>query len=114
MNKRNGRCSRLADVVLEIEREMRQLDLWTPPESPDVPSLDALASTQPFCLDTLEFPQWLQFVLLVRIRELIEAGAALPERSDIAPMAEEYFQRLPQPGSRLIETIRIMDQIISD
>lgn len=113
MNTRHARYARLADAVLEIEREMRLLSLWIPEDSDEVPSEEDLASTQPFCIDTLEFPQWVQFVLLVRVRRLIETGADLPEKSDIAPMAEEYFRRTPQPTDNLVEHIRQMDRIIT-
>lgn len=113
MDSRNTRLAMLADTILEIELEMRQLSLWTPEGSTKTPSPEALMSTQPFCIDTLEFPQWIQFVLLVRVKSLIEAGADLSARSDIAPMAEEYFRPLPQPTGNLVETIRRMDRLIS-
>lgn len=113
MKSRDSRYSRLADTVLEIEREMRQLSMWISEDSPEAPSHEALSSTQPFCIDTLEFPEWVQFVLLVRVRNLIEAGAELPEKSDIAPMAEEYFRQRPQNTDNLVEFIREMDRIIS-
>lgn len=113
MNSRYTQYALLADVVLDIEREMRQLSLWTHEKSPDWPSAEALESTQPFCIDTLEFPQWVQFVLLARIRDLIEAGAELPPKSDIAPMAEEYFRPLPQQTDNLVTSIQSLDRIIN-
>lgn len=112
MNSRYTRYALLADVVLDIEREMRQLSLWIPEGSSECPSHEALSSTQPFCIDTLEFPQWIQFVLLVRIRDLIEADAELPAKSDIAPMAEEYFRQLPRPTDNLVSALRELDRII--
>lgn len=114
MNSRNAHYALLADAVLEVEQEMRQLALWIPEGSSEEPPEEALASTQPFCIDTLEFPQWIQFVLLVRVRGLIEAGAALPERSDIAPMAEEYFRPMPLSTDSLVEAIRRMDRLITE
>ena len=53
-------------------------------------SADALASQQPFCLDTMNFSQWLQFVFLMRMRALCDAEAALPSECGIAPMIEEF------------------------
>ena len=45
----------IAEVLIDIEAQLRQLNLWqrvAPPE-------EALASTEPFCVDTLSLPQWL-------------------------------------------------------
>lgn len=114
MNAHYTYYAMLADAVLEIEREMRQLALWIPEGSPEEPTPEALASDQPFCIDTLSFPQWVQFVLLVRVRALIEAGAQLPDKSDIAPMAEEYFGQLGQPADNLVDSIRQLDRLITE
>lgn len=114
MQTRYDQYARLADAVLEIESEMRRLALWIPEDSADVPSAEALCSTQPFCIDTLAFPQWIQFVLLEKVRVLIEADAPLPDRSDIAPMAEEYFRPLPLSTDRLVESIRELDRLITE
>ncbi len=98
----------VADVVLAIEAEMRRIGLW---ES-DAPSPQALASLQPFCYDTLRFDQWLQWIFLVRMRTLLEEGAALPTASDIAPLAEEFFADCEQETDRLLELIRRFDRLI--
>ncbi len=46
----------VAELLIDIEAQLRQLNLWdrTPP------SKASLASTEPFCIDTLTLPQWLQ------------------------------------------------------
>jgi uncharacterized protein YqcC (DUF446 family) len=56
------------------------------------PDSEALASTQPFAMDTLSLPQWLQFIFIPRMYALVESRAALPHKCRIAPMAEEYFR----------------------
>ena len=50
--------SQIAELLIDIEAQLRQLGQWdkVPPDA------DALASEQPFCVDTLRLPQWLQFV----------------------------------------------------
>ena len=68
---------------------MRDIGLW----SDLIPSDEALASTQPFAVDTLEFVEWLQFIFLPRMKNLVETGSPLPSNCGIAPMAEEYFNR---------------------
>ena len=52
---------------------------WWGEESPDEA---ALASTEPFCVDTLRFSEWLQWVYIPKMRAYIASQGALPERSD--------------------------------
>ncbi len=92
-----------------IERELKALSWW---ESVP-PSARALASTEPFCLDTLSFPQWLQFVLLPRMQVLLDAGAPLPSRISIYPMAVESFKPLPEDTDGLEEAIARLDECLS-
>jgi len=46
----------------------------------------------PFCVDTLSFPQWLQFVFIPKMRALHDQNLAYPVGSGIASMAEEIFR----------------------
>ncbi len=80
----------VAALLIDIEAELRQLNLWD-----DVsPSEQALASSEPFCVDTLSFTQWLQFIFLPTMYHLMESEAPLPTECGIAPMAEEHFRGL--------------------
>jgi len=92
-----------------LEQEMRQIALW----SKDAPPITAMASRTPFCYDTLMFWQWLQWILIPRIRLILADGTTLPTTSDIAPLAEVEFRRLSQDSSRLLELIRVFDRLIS-
>lgn len=86
--ERSLRQARSAELLLEIEAEMRRIGLW----AREAPSPEALASPLPFCCDTLSFAEWLQFVFLPRMKIMLEAGAVLPSRCGLAPMAEESFR----------------------
>jgi uncharacterized protein YqcC (DUF446 family) len=55
-----------------IEALLRQHQLW----QETAPQPEAFASTQPFCLDTLEPFEWLQWVLIPRMHALLEAAPA--------------------------------------
>lgn len=101
--------SKVADSLIRIEIELRQLGVW---ES-EPPSVEALQSTQPFGIDRLAFTQWLQFVFVGRIKVLIEEGHPLPQVSGMAPMAEEYFLTRKESGKRLINELADMDQLLS-
>ncbi|HEB95682.1 MAG TPA: YqcC family protein [Sedimenticola thiotaurini] len=106
-----GRRNEVDRLVQEMEHEMRLLGIW----SSIPPSAEALASEFPFCYDTLQFDQWLQWVFLPRIHAVLDAGAALPAASDIAPLAEVWFieQEMAQEAARLVGLIRRFDQVIS-
>lgn len=99
----------VAEVLIDIEGELRQLGLWD--RMP--PSAEALASDQPFCVDTLTLPQWLQFIFLPTLYQLLESGDSLPERCGIAPMAEEYFRGDGLPTATLEEALRKIDVLLS-
>lgn len=101
--------ARVADSLIQIEIELRQLGVW---ESRPPPR-EALQSTQPFGIDRLEFTQWLQFVFISRMKVLLEAGQPLPEVSGMAPMAEEHFSARKESGHRLIEELAEMDRLLS-
>lgn len=78
----------VAEQLLQLEAELRRLELW----QSELPPAEALASTEPFCVDTLTLPQWLQFVFLPRMRQLVEMEESLPRQCGIAPIAEEFFK----------------------
>ena len=77
----------LGSLLMDLECELRLLQVWA--EEP--PSVEALSSTEPFCVDTLSFDQWLQFIFLPTLHQLLDQQAALPQECGVTPMAEEYF-----------------------
>ena len=98
----NGRI-RVAALLIDLEAELRQRLLW----DADEPAVEALASTEPFCIDTLSFPQWLQFVFLPRMRLLLDADLPLPAQCAIAEMAEMQFGA--GDGAEVIALLREID-----
>ena len=109
MTESDSRVARVADSLLRIEIELRRLGAW---ES-EPPPAEAFRSDKPFCLDTMAFTQWLQFVFVDRMKVLIEGGHRLPEGSGIAPMAEEHFRGRPESGRALIRELEVMDRLLS-
>ncbi|MFT4824004.1 MAG: hypothetical protein ACI9DH_000788 [Halioglobus sp.] len=94
---------------MDIESELRRIGLWDRLS----PSAKALASTEPFCVDTLTLPQWLQFIFLPTLYLLLESGGPLPARSGIAPMAEEYFRGAGMPTAALESALVRIDNVLS-
>lgn len=98
-----------AELLAAVEAELRVLTLWEEKS----PGPEALASTEPFCVDTLEFHQWLQFVFLPRMYAMIEQRQPLPRRCSIAPMAEEYLRARSIGGSALMDVLDRLDRRLS-
>lgn len=96
-------------VLLDnIEYELQQLSLW----SAFAPAAEAFNSTVPFCYDTMSLENWLQFILLPRLRAMIDAGVTLPNKISILPVAEEAFKTLENRQS-LLDAIRELDETLS-
>lgn len=98
----------LDDELRALETLLRDLDLW----HRETPSAEALASTAPFACDRLLFTEWLQFLFIPRLRALLVAGAPLPDRSDITPMAEEYFKANAMAPGELLAILRRIDRLL--
>lgn len=65
-----------------IEAEMKKIGMWQ--EQPLAPEL--MNFTRAFGMDTMAFPQWLQFVFVPRVREAIESDR-FPRGSQVGAQA---------------------------
>ncbi|HEY3985342.1 YqcC family protein [Cedecea sp.] len=70
--------------LLTLEQILRDHSLWQglPPDSA------AFESSQPFCMDTLQPHEWLQWVLIPRMHALLDSQHPLPEAFAVAPYYE--------------------------
>ncbi|MBV0933147.1 YqcC family protein [Marinobacterium weihaiense] len=103
-----SRHEQVSVLLIEIRNEMQAQNLWQ--SQPPEPA--ALASREPFCVDTLDFTEWVQWLLLPRLQELIERQLPLPQNSEIQPMAEEVFKPMPEDTDRLLALISQLDQAL--
>lgn len=99
----------LLSTLTAIEHELVRLELWE--EQP--PAAAAFQSTTPFFADTMEFHQWLQFVLIPQFKMLIENDQPLPENVAIAPMAEVTYRDDLQSKATLIKLLHKFDSHFS-
>ena len=99
----------IVDQLAGIELQLRQLGFWQDTR----PSSEQLASVLPFCCDTLDFPQWLQFVFLEKMRFLLEAEGPLPSVCGIAPYSQEYFEGLERQDQTLLAHLAEIDKLLS-
>jgi len=99
----------IAEQLLLIERELRVLGWWS-----DVsPSAQALASREPFCVDTLEFEQWLQWIFLPRMKIILEQDLPLPNASGILEMAEMVYTTRQAEARTLQKLLAQFDRLIT-
>lgn len=99
----------VADCLHAIEQELRLLEWWTH----SAPDEQALSSPEPFCVDCLAFEQWLQWVMLPRMRALLDSGAELPARSAMAEMAEMVYAELPGKTAALRRALKQLDRLLT-
>lgn len=105
MNKR----IKLATLLLTLEEQLREQSLWSN-QSPDQEALD---SVEPFCVDTLKFEEWLQFIFIPRLNELISTDSMLPSQCSTAPMASEAWKHQSGSLAKLVETLNQIDKLLS-
>jgi uncharacterized protein YqcC (DUF446 family) len=101
--------NRIADVLLEVEATLRTSGKWDalrPPEG-------ALLSAEPFCIDTLSFEQWLQWIFLPRMKQILEYKKPLPVKSGILVYAQEQLCKEAPPAGKLLTLIKRFDDLIS-
>jgi len=100
----------LAEILMDIEKELRELQLW----EHESPSDEALSSQEPFAVDTLSFNQWLQFIFLPRFYFMIENRIPLPAVCGVAPMAEQVFQGANLYTDPLIAHLQRIDVLLTN
>jgi len=96
-------------LLIDIEGELKRLDLWQSSR----PSAAALESQQPFAMDTLEFHQWLQFIMLPRLQALIDGRHPLPKNIAVSPMATHVYRHELDMHYALITHIQQLDMTLS-
>lgn len=92
--------AKLNDIIAYLKAAR----LWS--DTPPMPS--ALASQEPFAIDTLTFEQWLQFIYLPGIREHVQLHQQLPADMAVAPMAQEA---LGQDHVPLVHLLMVLDNL---
>lgn len=97
----------LVDELLALQKELQQVGLW----SASAPSSTALSSREPFCVDTLAFEGWLQWIFIPRMAQIVESGGLMPAGCNIQPMGEEAFAHLGRQGAELVAILGRIDRL---
>ena len=92
-----------------LEDELQELGWW----EQQAPSAQALQSEQPFCVDTLEFAQWLQWVFVPRMRSIVSSDHPLPSQCGIHDMAEVVYREKLSLVANLLGSLKRIDAAIT-
>lgn len=82
---------------------MQEAALW---ESQS-PSQEALQSSEPFAIDTLSPTQWLQWIFVPKLTELIQSGSEVPTGFEISP----YFEQTMLDKTQIEQLLPIIKDI---
>lgn len=97
----------MAQALLELERVLRELGLW----AAQAPSVDRLRSAAPFCVDTLSLEQWLQWILIPRLGEMVARRQSLSAGASILPIGEQSFACLGRRQFGLLRALAHIDRL---
>lgn len=92
-------------AAARIETELKDLGWWSAEPPPDA----AFEFARPFAMDTMAFSQWLQWILLPRVREAAEEGA-FPSGSHVAAQAVREYDGVPE-ASELVRRLADFDAL---
>ncbi|MCC5856277.1 MAG: YqcC family protein [Idiomarina sp.] len=99
-----------AQILVQLRNELIAHELWE--STPPAP--EALQSNQPFAVDTLDFHQWLQFIMIPELEHRIAHGIALPSKIAVSPMAFEVWRGKWKERRELIALLKQLDDHLSD
>lgn len=108
MTEKTPSAPEIFSLLDDIAYTLREIGLNT-----ERPSDAALASTAPFCFDTLEFHAWLEWVFLPRMQQAIEDELELAAPCSIAPLAEYQFATYAEPTHHLLALLTELDTQIN-
>ncbi|MCB8890156.1 YqcC family protein [Vreelandella malpeensis] len=97
----------LAKALLELEAAMKAADLWRMP----TPEPQAFESREPFCVDTMSLPQWIRFVFIARLNALVDAGAPMPAKCEVAPAMAAYLQQEKKRASDQLLVVQAVERV---
>lgn len=99
---------RIADRLLEREVSLRLGGKW----EQNQPSAAAHSSQPSFCVDILNLGQWLQWIFLPRMKQILEQKQPLPSKSGIDVNTEELLRGKGSHAGQLLRLIRRFDELI--
>lgn len=97
--------------IQDLEKELRFLELWGGVEK--MPEEERLNSTAPFGVGVIEFHEWLEYVLIFKLRAMIENEMPLPEKISTHIFAQVNYREEQEKFNKLINILRELDLAIN-
>ena len=94
-----------SELLVLLEQQLKQSGLWQ--QQPT--TAEALSSGQPFALDTLSPQQWLQWIFIPRVSQMLNNGEDI-KGFCISPYFEEVWKSQKEKAE-LIETLQAIDKV---
>lgn len=92
----------------ELEKELKRLGRWMDKPLPDESFVDMGA----FGSNTMTFEQWIQFVLIERIREIVAERGEIPVGSNLGAYGVRYFDG-DSSADGLLKILNEIDQLVN-
>ena len=96
-------------TLTHLEHELREVGWW----QNEAPDATAFASTEPFCVDTMTFSEWLQWVYIPKMRSFIVLHDRLPANSGLLPIAQEAWQGCREDTASLLILVARLDRLVN-
>jgi uncharacterized protein YqcC (DUF446 family) len=103
-----NRNTEVAVSIAGIEAEMKRIGYWSLERLPD----EAYQFEQAFAMDTMAFSQWLQFVLIPRVHQILEEQGSFPGESMVGAQAIREFDG-DEDANRLVSLLSQFDDLFS-
>ncbi|MEN0614722.1 YqcC family protein [Klebsiella indica] len=100
---------RVRERLHAIEALLRATEHW----QDNAPDRRAFASEQPFCLDTMAPLEWLQWVLIPRMSQLLENEQPLPQNFAVAPYYEMALDNTHPLREKILAELVRLDALFS-
>ncbi|MGJ8682822.1 YqcC family protein [Paraglaciecola sp.] len=100
------------EVEIQLKKLIENLqtaNLWSKKE----PSKQAMASVVPFAVDSMPLENWLQFIFIPKMSNLINEGRPLPKELKLLPIAQLSFKSVANKDS-LLANIQAIDGLFDE
>ncbi|MFT4937106.1 MAG: hypothetical protein ACI88A_000115 [Paraglaciecola sp.] len=96
-------------LLQRLKSEMQCALLWSSNRPPEW----AMSSSAPFACDRMSFEQWLQFIFIPKMDDLLINKHPLPTAVAIYPMAQQMLRGDSSNINDLMLTLKQLDKILS-
>jgi len=96
-------------IIGKIELEMKRIGCWrteSPPEK-------AYQFHKAFAMDTMTFTQWLQFIFIPRVHQILDENGVFPTSSMVGTQALREFDG-DERASKLVHLLIEFDQLFNN